>query len=146
MLLASKALELSAEAALTAGGYVSEADLGQLVTPSAPICHVCISNLLTYYKLLTSCLTLLNQFSACFPPSSDFVPETLAEIVSRLGQLISAADGAVLRSAQRAVSTAVKALKVLPLYFLPLHLPLATLPGVHFVVPLSNCFGPRAGW
>jgi len=115
VLLASKALELSAEAALTAGGYVSEADLGQL-------------------------------FSACFPPSSDFVPETLAEIVSRLGQLISAADGAVLRSAQRAVSTAVKALKVLPLYFLPLHLPLATLPGVHFVVPLSNCFGPRAGW
>jgi len=80
VLLASKALELSAEAALTAGGYVSEADLGQL-------------------------------FSACFPPSSDFVPETLAEIVSRLGQLISAADGAVLRSAQRAVSTAVKALK-----------------------------------
>ncbi|XP_075265706.1 uncharacterized protein LOC142358127 isoform X2 [Convolutriloba macropyga] len=53
---------------------------------------------------------LARLFSLSFPPSADFLPETFAELVFRLGH-VSAADSAVCNSTKKAVRSAVAALK-----------------------------------
>ena len=54
----------------------------------------------------------LVQFGLCFPPSSDFIPETLAELIFRLAVLLSPSDSKILKSAKQAVHAAVSVLKV----------------------------------